>query len=295
MALRTIADLPALDVDKIIEQPELMQNLEESLFEISYMEALDQYNTYKSKHVKFRGLSGLIVEGIVNGDEYNFYGYKIFWDGIEVHGVLNLSGDLYVNTDMTKEEWSQYTAIINAGTIQLNSINMQLCAEQLGVYTDHGQFKSYDGNTVFVDWNSQHFNVNVPFNAANISCNNLTSAGDAHFNGTAHFTNVIDGTALRAKWADLAEFYRSDADYRPGTLVKFGGEYEITIADGEANAVVTDKPGLMLNGQDGRDGIYKGIALVGRTPVKVVGPVSRFDRLVPDPEHPGSAVRALDN
>lgn len=37
--------------------------------------------------------------------------------------------------------------------------------------------------------------------------------------GNAYFTNVINGCALCAKWADLAEHYASDADYAPGTLV----------------------------------------------------------------------------
>lgn len=52
---------------------------------------------------------------------------------------------------------------------------------------------------------------------------------------------------------------------------------------------MTDRPGLVLNGGDGRDGVYKGIALVGRTPVRVHGRVSRFDRLAPDPDRPGLA------
>jgi hypothetical protein len=91
----------------------------------------------------------------------------------------------------------------------------------------------------------------------------------------------------------LAELYRSDADYAPGTLVRFGGDAEITIADeGCANAVITDKPGLILNGTDSADGIYKGIALIGRTPVLAAGPISRFDRLALNPQRPGTAYRA---
>ena len=70
----------------------------------------------------------------------------------------------------------------------------------------------------------------------------------------------------------------------------FGGDAEITAAkDGIANAVITDKPGLVLNGSGERDGIYKGIALVGRTPVLAVGPINRFDRLAADPSRPGVA------
>lgn len=63
-----------------------------------------------------------------------------------------------------------------------------------------------------------------------ISCQNLTASGNAKFTGTAVFTNTIQGCSLCALWADLAEMYRSDGDYAPGTLVSFGGDAEITIA-----------------------------------------------------------------
>ena len=86
---------------------------------------------------------------------------------------------------------------------------------------------------------------------------------------------MFHGVALCAKWADLAETYESDDDYEPGTLVKFGGEKEITIAHDEANAVITSRPGFILNSD--RHGCQ--IALVGRTPVKVVGKVRKFDKI----------------
>ena len=79
-----------------------------------------------------------------------------------------------------------------------------------------------------------------------------------------------------ACWADIAEIYESDEDYSPGTLVKFGGEKEITIASHHANAVVTSKPGVLLN--DNSVGL--GITLTGRVPVKVIGPVKKFDKIV---------------
>ena len=69
MALRTIADLPALDVDGVIESGKF-ENLAESLLEVSYLESPGEgsprYDTYRSKHVKFRGLSNLMLEGVSN-------------------------------------------------------------------------------------------------------------------------------------------------------------------------------------------------------------------------------------
>ena len=101
-------------------------------------------------------------------------------------------------------------------------------------------------------------------------------------NGVWSFAKDIDGTCMRARWADLAECYKSDADYPPGTLVEFGGEEEITVARFQANAIVTSKPGFVLNSEmKSSDDSCRvlGITLTGRTPVRVIGPVKKFDRL----------------
>jgi hypothetical protein len=104
MALRTIADLPALDVEKISENPNLIKNISESIFEISYMENIDRYDSYKSRHVKFKGLSSLMMNSIINND-FDFYGYKTFWSGTGISGYLDLSGNFLVNDKMLKDEW----------------------------------------------------------------------------------------------------------------------------------------------------------------------------------------------
>jgi len=115
--------------------------------------------------------------------------------------------------------------------------------------------------------------------------------GRTEFTGDTYFTKVINGCALCAKWADLAEHYSSDGDYPPGTLVQFGGEdgTEITIATTEANAVITTAPGLILNGMSEEAKLLKAIALVGRTPVRVIGKTKKFDRLVFSETIPGVA------
>lgn len=111
--------------------------------------------------------------------------------------------------------------------------------------------------------------------------------------GQSYFAKDINGTAMRVRWGDLAEYYSADADYAPGTLVRFGGLKEVTVANEKANAVVTSNPGLVLNEElklktNGPEHPV-GLALVGRVPVKVWGGCAKFDLLVPDPEHPGWA------
>ena len=115
---------------------------------------------------------------------------------------------------------------------------------------------------------------------------------NTRFLGQATFDKEINGTAMRSRWADLAEYKESDRQYEPGTLVMFGGEKEITISDGKVcNAIVTTKPGLVLNGEGKPGEIMVGIALCGTVPVSVVEPVRKFDRLVASYDVPGKARR----
>ena len=111
------------------------------------------------------------------------------------------------------------------------------------------------------------------------------------FTGRNTFNNVVQGTAFRTYWGDLAEIYETDKEYPKGTLVKFGGDKEITIADTQVNAVISSEPGLILNTQN-KTG--QAIALIGRVPVRVIGNCKKFDYLTLS-DVPGVATVLEDN
>ena len=111
------------------------------------------------------------------------------------------------------------------------------------------------------------------------------------FTGNNTFNNVVQGTAFRTYWGDLAEIYETDKEYPKGTLVKFGGDKEITIADTQVNAVISSEPGLILNTQN-KTG--QAIALIGRVPVRVIGNCKKFDYLTLS-DVPGVATVLEDN
>lgn len=102
------------------------------------------------------------------------------------------------------------------------------------------------------------------------------AARDANADLTAR---IFNGTATSARYADLAEKYLADQEYEAGTVVKIGGEKEVTacqIGD-RAIGVVSANPAYMMNSEL-EGGTY--IALKGRVPVKVIGPVRKGQRLV---------------
>jgi hypothetical protein len=90
---------------------------------------------------------------------------------------------------------------------------------------------------------------------------------------------TFSGTSTTAKYADLAERYLPDTDYAVGTVVSVGGEKEVTASKhGDlAIGVISADPAFRMN-EDLEGGVY--IALKGRVPVLVIGPVQKGQRLV---------------
>ena len=96
------------------------------------------------------------------------------------------------------------------------------------------------------------------------------------------YATTFSGVSTTAKYADLAEKYSADADYEPGTVLHFGGDAEVTVCDTDmcsrVAGVVTTAPAHLMN--SALEGVTAAIALQGRVPCKVVGPVAKGDMMV---------------
>ena len=97
------------------------------------------------------------------------------------------------------------------------------------------------------------------------------------------FATTLNTVNMEALAADLAENYLADADYEPGTVLVFGGDYEVTTTtkkgDTRVAGVVTTNPATIMN--SALEGEYvTAIALQGRVPCKVLGRVKKGDILV---------------
>ena len=114
--------------------------------------------------------------------------------------------------------------------------------------------------------------VNDPSKSTNV----VHRTGNETIAGVKTFSSTINGTCTNALWADLAEQYESDEQYPVGTLICFGGEKDITIAKVNCNGVISEKPGFLL---DSHLENSQPVALVGKTPIRVIGKIKKFDRI----------------
>jgi hypothetical protein len=108
---------------------------------------------------------------------------------------------------------------------------------------------------------------------------------------------LTSGSSLESTYADLAERYHADAEYAPGTVLVVGGVNEVTTtnekADPRVAGIVSTNPAFKLNSEAGTDNTHPYIALKGRVPCLVVGPIFRGDRLVTS-DKPGYAERSMN-
>jgi len=130
--------------------------------------------------------------------------------------------------------------------------------------------------TLSVSGNISGGNLILP-NAGNITTGANTNTGTITGNWS-----LSAGSRLNATYADLAEYYEADAHYSSGTVLAFGGDKEVTIAEDGTNkvaGVVSTDPAYVMNMKCKGEHIVA-LALQGRVPTKVRGTISKGDMLV---------------
>jgi hypothetical protein len=118
---------------------------------------------------------------------------------------------------------------------------------------------------------------------ANKDIRNGQANGVGNIGTVGGFFNTIFAKSTSAQYADLAEMYVSDADYPAGTVVEFGGEYEITISSASHSTrvvgIISTNPSYLMNSAQTGEHVLP-VALTGRVPCQVQGPVRKGDVLV---------------
>jgi|694.fasta_scaffold119970_2 hypothetical protein len=110
-----------------------------------------------------------------------------------------------------------------------------------------------------------------------------TGNGTVNLGSESNYWNYIYGTATTAQYADLAENYVADFGYAPGTVVEFGGVYEITQCNTDMSSavagVVSEKPAYLMNSSQQGTHVVA-VALQGRVKTQVIGTIRKGNMLV---------------
>ena len=105
-------------------------------------------------------------------------------------------------------------------------------------------------------------------------------------------TGNVTASNLNSSNADLAEMYISDSDYPAGTVVEFGGAYEITVSNQshstQVAGIISTEPSYLMNSSQAGEHVLA-VALTGRVPCRVVGTIRKGDRLVASGLYSGTA------
>jgi hypothetical protein len=121
---------------------------------------------------------------------------------------------------------------------------------------------------------------NTTFGANLIPTANLTY----NLGSTTTWWNNIYGTSIHAQYADVAERFEADTVISPGTVVELGGTKEICAVVEELSenilGVISTKAAYLMNSGAGSDSTHPPVAVSGRVPVRVIGPIKKGDRLV---------------
>ena len=122
-------------------------------------------------------------------------------------------------------------------------------------------------------------------NSGNTATAIINAGGNAvgNIGSSSTYFNRLFAQATTALYADLAEIYSADAEYPPGTVVSFGGDHEVTKSvvegDNRVAGVISENPSYLMN--SGLQAEHRAaVALTGRVPTLVIGPVRKGDMMV---------------
>ena len=132
--------------------------------------------------------------------------------------------------------------------------------------------------------NAIHGNLTV--STGNVILGNIVNAGSngaGNIGSSISYFNTGFLKATTAQYADLAENYVADGTYRPGTVLVFGGNNEVTMAivnaDPRVAGVVSTNPAHLMNSTLDAEHTVA-LALQGRVLTNVTGTIRKGDMMV---------------
>ena len=222
-------------------------------------------------------LSGNVISGI--STTANITGGNLISNGI-VSAIGNITGSYFLGNG------SALTGI-DATSIQNGTSNVRVVSSGGNVSVSVGGTSNvavFDTTGLTITGNITGGNLSV--GTGTLSGGNIVNTngnGVGNIGAVGGFFNTVFAKATSAQYADLAEWYEADANYEPGTVLVFGGDREVTqaigINDVRVAGVVSTNPAHIMNSGLKAPHVAA-VALTGRVPTQVVGPVVKGDMMV---------------
>ena len=194
--------------------------------------------------------------------------------GANVSGQVSnalVAGTVYTNAQPNITSVGTLTTVTVSGNANVGNI-----------LTDNYKY----ANGVSISFAGSYSNSNVanylPTFTGTVGATALTTGSNVTVGTITGNWGLSSGSKLTATYADLAEYYESDRHYEPGTVLAFGGDKEVTIAEDSTTKVagiVSTNPAYVMNTAcEGKHTVI--LALQGRVPCKVRGTIQKGDMMV---------------
>jgi hypothetical protein len=209
-----------------------------------------------------------------------YVGGNIYMAGNKVVNVSSVLAGIGIG--VTPSQSSGTVAISNSGILSINGTLDQINVS-VGTQSPVLSLPQSISPLSFVTF------AGVTVNGLLVTTNSVTTPS-LTTGATATAGNIIgqwtlgSGSTLQSTYADLAEKYAADRVYTEGMVLVIGGSNEVTTTSIRANVavagIVSINPAFKLNCAAGSDDSHPYIALKGRVPCKVIGPVYKGNLLV---------------
>ena len=204
--------------------------------------------------------------------------------GVRVHGDLTVDGnETILNTTTLSVEDNiielNRNVSNNAGTPTISGIRVN--RGEGSTATEQALYFAWD-ETFVDDGTSIHGGAGGAWSAFK------APKGDESGPGASNLVdiraNVVHALSTSAQYADVAERFEADAPMSAGAVVEVGGDAEITETTSDLSenvfGVISEQPAYAMNAAAGNNDTHPYVAMTGRTPVRVTGPVTKGQRLV---------------
>jgi len=203
--------------------------------------------------------------------------------GVRVHGDFTVDGTtttINTSTLTVEDNVIEVNRNVSANSGMPTFSGLKVNRGETSTATEQDLYWVWD-ESFADDGTTTHGNAGGAFTA-------LRSQGDSSpqsdFSLVDIRANVVHALSTSAQYADVAERFEADAPMAEGAVVTVGGSAEITETTTDLSdsvfGVVSTMPAYAMNAGAGNNDSHPFVAMTGRTPVRVIGEVTKGQRLV---------------